>query len=491
MRTIKYLKYILFSALVLATSCSKDDLEEISPDRITMANFWVNETNAKTGIMEVYQNLTDNSWRFGENEMCPLYYRGDDVVLLPGASQWSYLAEMADFTYRNTSSILANFWWKKYRALNLANWVLDNIDNVPEANIDDDMQKYIKGEAYFLRGVLHMQLLQNFEKIVLKQSAANNDNLNQGLSERTAAWTLITEDFESASSLLPEKWDDSNLGRATKNSAYGFLGKALLFQKEYALAHDAFTKIKGADLVSDYESLFNATNENSVESIFEIQFSAIQAGGLSKSHSGSCTMATGDFGGWNMFNPTQKLMNSFKQEKTTDDKFDKRLYASIAFDDPDATFLGKSARSYFDDNIVPKPSFKKYIESEDAVSTGVSGANFFWMRYADVLLMDAEALAEQGNTTDALPLINKVRFRAGLSEFSKTDKATVINEIRNQRFLEFNGEGIRFYDLVRWGIAKQEILNSDKLGNKNFKEPEHNYFPVPNGEIINNPNIDE
>lgn len=488
---MKTIKYILFVALVLVTSCSKDSLEEISPDKITMADFWVNETNAKSGIMEVYQNLTDNSWRFGENEMCPLYYRGDDVNLLPGASAWAYLAEMGEFTYRNTSSILANFWWKKYRALNLANWVLGNIDNVPEADIDASMQKYIKGEAYFLRGALHMQLLENFQKIVLKQEAANKDNLNQGLSERADAWKLITEDFQTASTLLPEKWEDSNLGRATKNSAYGFLGKAFLFQKEYFLAHEAFIKIKGANLVTDYESLFNGTNENSVESIFEIQFSAIEAGGLSKYHSGSCTMATEDFGGWNMFNPTQKLMNSFEEEQTTDGKFDKRLYASIAFDDPDATFLGKNARSYFSNDTVPKPCFKKYIESMDAITTEVSGTNFFWMRYADVLLMDAEALVEQGNTTDALPLINKIRSRAGLSDFTKTDKATVINEIRHQRFLEFNGEGIRFYDIVRWGIAKQEILNSDKFGGSNFSDPENNYFPVPNGEIINNPNIDE
>jgi len=482
--------YILIALLGIGlSSCNEDSLEEISPDKITMADFWTNEANAKGAIMEAYQNLTMNGWKFGEYEMNPMYYRGDDVRMQSGATDWSYLEEIGKFTYRNTSGVLANYWWQKYRSLNIANWVIANINTVPSNKIDADQQKYIFGEALFIRGVLHMQLLKNFKQIVLKKNATNKDNLNEPLVDRETAWNFIVEDFKQAAKLLPKKWDAANLGRATQNSANGFLGKAYLYQKNYPLAHTAFTNISGADLVDDYESLFNATNENSIESIFEVQFTSISTGGMSKSHSGASTMATGDFGGWNMFNPSQKLMDAFVVEKTTDNKYDKRLIASIAFNDPEATFLGKSAQSYFDDNIVPKPCYKKYIESENAITSGDSGTNFFYMRYADVLLMDAEALAEDNKAALAVPLINRIRHRAGLGEFNKTDKASVIAEIRHQRFLEFNGEGMRFYDIVRWDIAKQELLSSDKPGKVNFKTPEHNYFPVPNGEITNNPSI--
>ncbi|MGB5990084.1 MAG: RagB/SusD family nutrient uptake outer membrane protein [Marinifilaceae bacterium] len=478
------------------SSCKEESLNEISPDKVTMANFWTNETNAKAAIMEAYQKLTMNNWRFGEYEMNPMYYRGDDVKLQSGATDWSYLENIGKFTYRNTNDVIANYWWQKYRSLNVANWVIANIGTIPAGNINADQQKYIKGEALFIRAVLHMQLLQNYKQIVLKKAATNKDNLNEGLSSREDSWKLITEDFKQAAELLPISWSSENLGRATKNAAYGFLGKAYLYQKKYTDAHKALKKIAGADLVSgdDYENLFNGKKENSIESIFEVQFSAISAGGLSKNHSGASTMATNDFGGWNMFNPSQKLMNSFMKEKTPDNKYDKRLIASVAFNDPAATFLGEPAQSYFGDNIVPKPCYKKYIEDKKSISSGESGANFFYMRYADVLLMDAEAITEGATGTSlstAVDLINRIRNRAGLANFAGSDKATITKELRKQRFLEFNGEGMRFYDLVRWGIAKEEILNSDKKGKANFRSPEHNYFPIPNGEITNNPSITE
>lgn len=497
---MKFKKISIYALLLIIginfSSCSEEKLNEISPDKITMADFWTNEANAKSAIMEAYQKLTMNNWRFGEYEMTPMYYRGDDVKLQSGATDWSYLENIGKFTYRNTNDVIANYWWQKYRSLNVANWVIANISTVPAANIDEKQQEYINGEALFIRAVLHMQLLQNYKQIVLKKEATNKDNLNEGLSSREDSWKLIVEDLKKAADLLPESWDSSNTGRATKNAAYGFLGKAYLFQKQYTEAHNAFVNIKGADLVAgnDYESLFNGTNENSIESIFEVQFTAISAGGLWKNHSGASTIATNDFGGWNMFNPSQKLMDAFMQEKTTDNKYDRRLIASIAFNDPASTFLGAPAQSYFDDNIVPKPCYKKYIEDQKAISSGDSGANFFYMRYADILLMDAEAIAEGATGTTlskAVDLINRIRNRAGLADFSSTDKTTIIKELRKQRFLEFNGEGMRFYDLVRWGVAKEEILNSDKAGKANFKTPEHFYFPVPNGEITNNPTIKE
>lgn len=480
MKMYNNLKYILLLLIVTISSCSEDSLNEISPDSVTMANYWTSEKNAKSAIMEAYQNISMNTWAFGEVEMGPMYYRSDDITMLGGSLQYDYMVALNKFTYSNTNWLIEYYWKKKYVSINITNWVIENIDAIPEKNINEDQRKYIKGEARFLRGVLHMQLLQNFHKIVLKKASARTNNLSEGLSSREEAWSFIIEDFKTASELLPKTWDASNVGRATKNSAFGFLGKAYLYQKNFKNAHEAFIKIEGADLVAseEYENLFNGKNENSIESIFEVQFSTVESSGLSKVHSGASTMATADFDGWDMFSPSEKVMNAFMVEKTTDNKHDIRLLASIAFNDPESTFLGEKINK-----VLNTPCYKKYIESKEAITSSNSGANFYYMRYADVLLMDAEALAEDNKSSEALPLINKIRKRAGLRDFTSNDKASVIAEIRKQRLLEFCGEGIRFYDLVRWDKAQENLPG--------FVAPINNYFQVPYKEIQNNPNITE
>lgn len=169
----------------------------------------------------------------------------------------------------------------------------------------------------------------------------------------------------------------------------------------------------------------------------------------------------------------------------------------MAWDFPGSTFYNKPFTDFtllFEYSTLLK-KYQNYTQNNEL--TGTSGAvnysssnNERAMRYADVILMLAEALTQQGKVQEAYQYVNMIRQRAQLATLSVGySQEQMMKEIRHQRMIEFAREGFRFYDLRRWGLLASEITNSDKQGRQNFKTAIHEYFPTPQSEVDNNPNI--
>jgi hypothetical protein len=249
------------------------------------------------------------------------------------------------------------------------------------------------------------------------------------------------------------------------------------------------------DLLADYESNFLAADDNNVESLFEIQIQNVGGtapwNGENANESQGVTtaqeFAPTEVAGWFEMFPTDKIFNEFQKEKTVDGDFDPRMYATLVWDYPGAMYYNLPY-STFANPFGYKSRIRKYQNWRNAnEGIWISEIDEKVLRFSDVLLMYAEALTMQNRVSEAYPLINRVRSRAKLADLpAGYSSDQMMAEIRHQRMIEFYREGLRFYDLKRWGIIKQEMDNSDKVG-KEFYEPKFEYFPIPQNEINTNP----
>jgi hypothetical protein len=297
---------------------------------------------------------------------------------------------------------------------------------------------------------------------------------------------------------LPTSWDDANRGRATQNSANGMLGKALVFRasaagaaNDYTAAIAAFDKISGASLVPDFADNFSFDTENNNESLFEYQASQAFGGDnvwLSNDFDnaiGNLSVFWGYYDnnfalfGYSTFVATTKLLNAFNPA-------DPRRDETLNSDDR---------------------SIRKYVLHDKLDQPGVGSVNNpRLLRYADVLLLKAEAIVQSGGSAaDAIALINQVRTRArnmvpGATEpanysSGETNKTTIMNWIMNERLLELAGEGQRWLDLRRWqmqGLIKLDnAFFSSNTSSMSFQLPKHLLLPIPTSETDVNPNVQQ
>ncbi|MHA7108779.1 RagB/SusD family nutrient uptake outer membrane protein [Sunxiuqinia elliptica] len=475
MKNLSIYIVILVSSLML-TSCD-EYLTLESPDKPTTDQIWVSYDAAEKYVLSAYTYLTTTGWRYHEYYYLPQNFRGDDMFPEGGTTAWSYLGRIVGFNNTAADGVPAYMWNNWYRGVKLAN---DVIANVPSLEVlSQEERDQLVAEARFLRGVYFLNLQMNFHGIILPINVASSTaELQLPISPRETVYEQIEDDLAFAASHLPESWDEANWGRATSSAANAFLGKAYLYNKKNQEAIDVFTKISGHNLVSgsEYRSLFDGTNEQNSEIIFSRGYSEEQLDILYLYHQLGVAMAPGDFyGGWNMASISDYYMSQLEPG-------DIRKEASVL--ESGETFDGELVN--FED-----PGFKmsiKYVESLSAISTTRSVADLILMRYADVLLMEAEAYYELGEGEKALQNVNEVRNRAGLDDVSLTGEA-LRDEIRKQRMIELVGEGVRFYDLVRWGVAKEQLTTAQQPYAKNF-EDKHMYFPIPLEEVQRNPMVE-
>lgn len=507
----------LLAFMSMATSC--DDLLTLeSPDQLTSTTFWRNKEDAEKGIASAYSQLENSNsfWDFAEVKWPVEAYREDLYALGNDASNYLEWVQLNKFTYNNGNYQLFLYWRNCYRGLNYSNQVIEKVLEMTEDKIDANSKKTILGEAYFLRAYYHFKLILNWEKIIIRDKYVTNAaDLIKGLSPREEAWGLIVADFERAVDMLPEARINAELGRATSHAANAYLGFSCLTlaweqpsqKADYLLkAQTALESIKGFDLEKDFLSMFDGTNENSKESIFELQFSMTSDNNASYSIPLHFWMATQELGGWDEILPNQRLMDEFKKEGkiATTGRYDSRLYASVFFSDDyfnDGTgkVYGTDYRERFivkdeDGNPIPgteydRPSMRKYLpKSISDFNLESTGLNIPLMRYSNVLLMLAEVYAQQDQQAKAIPLINRVRERADMPAMTGTTKEQVMAQIEHERILEFTLENFRFYDLRRWGKAKEALHAAGRL---DFDPSKHNFYPVPLREVNANPAVSE
>lgn len=510
MKKIDIKTALLGLAIIIAiASCKKTALDTVNPNAQTTATFWKTSDDAIKGINAAYGSLIiDGSYmRFSpvvENT------RGDDCV---SYSPWDQVYNMGKFNMSSNGDGVLFSWIAYYQGILRANEVLAN---VPAISMDDAIKTRVLGQAYFLRGLYYFHLADFYKNVPMPLTPAESSaDYFAPQQSQDVIWKQVISDFTKAKDMLPASYSnlttvDNQIGRATKGAAIAYLGKTYLFTKDYANAATQFKAVIDLGIYSlmpNYYDNFFLNAENNQESIFEVQFSRDAGGtdlgwggdpssGWGRTSARAVTFGAASFG-FGDVQPTPILYNEFMQEKTTTGAVDPRLDVTMYYNKPGEKLYGVNfATAYAGSSSLNALWCHKY-ENGDIGQTNEydwrSGINERLMRYADVLLMYAECLNEQGNTTQAYSYIQQVRTRAGLPNLATTKPGMSQTQMRDQlsheRFLEFALEGHRFDDIRRWGWLSDPV----KLATLKARDPEFNtyttgreYLPIPLTEIQTN-----
>ncbi|RAV28438.1 RagB/SusD family nutrient uptake outer membrane protein [Sinomicrobium soli] len=498
---------ILILIVLLSAFCGCDDeLDQTNPNVITQENYWKTEDDILSALAATYKVLRDvNNGYWGVRGVELTNGRGDDFFI---RNDVKALYELSTFTNTTSTGTPAGIFTGCYTGIFRANQILDNIETV-EGITEEEKAVYIS-EAKFLRGLNYFHLVINFESVpVFTTVPQSREEYFVANLPEAEVWAQVEADFSDAITNLPVSYGDEWIGRATKGAATGYLGKAYLYQEKWAEAAGEFAVLATPegmaeapytyDLLADFQDNFVAENDNNIESVFEIQNQNVGgsdpwAGENADESQGVTTaqeFAPAEAAGWFEAFPTEKIFEEFQKEKTVDGDLDPRMYATLVWDYPGAMYYNR-AFSEFELQFGYSSMFRKYQNwQDDNEGIWISEINEKALRFADVLLMYAEALTMQGNPEAAAPLVNRIRSRANLPDISGLGQEAMMAEIRHQRMIEFFREGLRFYDLKRWRLIGEEIENSDKVGKEFLSLPRHEYFPIPQGEINTNPEIEQ
>lgn len=504
---MKKIIYTFVLSMALCLTACDDYLTVSSPDDLTSESFWRDKTDIESALASAYSQLyfmdySSDEWTMSEVVWPVEAYREDLVRMGNDAMNYQNWVELFNFSYTNGNSQFTNYWTHMYRGANFANQILEKSDKVPSTKLSDDERKQLMAEAHFLRGYYHMRLLLNWEQIIIRDkyiTSGEQSAIDKAVSPRPECWDFVIDELKAATA-LPEKYGVDNVGRATRGAAYAYLGWAYLTRayeesskkEEYLKAAvDCLDKVTGYELVSDFASMFNGQNENSKESIFEVQFSLNDANGANYRTQMHRWIGCSELMGWDEILPSQKLMDEYMKEGevSTEGLYDNRLYGTIFYqcdywNSPEGRVYGKTYNEWFNNDNVAynRPAFRKFLPATmDELSMDETAINIPLMRYGNVMLMKAEAFNELGQTSQAVTLINEVRRIHGhMPAMQGSTKADVQAQIEHERAIEFPLENMRFYDLRRWGKLDQAMKADGRSG---FVLSKNAFYPIPKTEI--------
>jgi len=421
-------------------------------------------------------------------------FRSDDaeIVADPGASAWHQTYD--NFQYTKDDWGAGIYWDKHYVFIGLCN---DALDEAERGGYSDPASLINIAEAKFFRAYTYFDLVRTYgdvPKIDFKINTPSEGN--KAKSPAADIYALIDADLTYAAQYLPSTWEPKFKGRLTTHAAKALLAKALLYRQQWAqsLALNKEVIASGQyELLVPYWKIFKKEGELSSESIFEIQASKTAGDGNTYwSRLGQCQGVRGsgtwDLGwGWNT--PTASLVAAYeggdlRKEATI-------LYSNKSDGGTNTGGYGQTVPNLTNALFWNKKVYNQYSDYLAAgLGTPNNEAQNTWVnqrviRYADVLLMAAEAANEVGgatNQTDATTWVNQVRNRAGLPDITFASQAQMRTAIKQERRIEFAMEYERFYDLVRWGDATT-VLGGNGYQNK------HRFYPIPASALNSNPNL--
>jgi hypothetical protein len=467
------MKKYIFIVLVSIISFSCEDFLDLGPDnRINTQSFYKNQKDFEVALVGAYSTLQG---LHGSNLHLFAEMATDNAeIQLSNPTSNELQFDEINFTPSNT---YANAYWSScYSLITKCNTILSRIEGFNDIN--ETVKKSIQGECMFLRSYAYFYLVRMFGEvtIVTEEFTSPNQVAAYDMSRKPVVdvYRLILDDLTNAESLLVPIVP-SNRGQVSIGAVKTLLAKIYLTQKEYAKAAAELEKVmtlKKADgspaykLEADYGKLFSEGNDDNNESIFEIEFASGNLGeGNNYAHHfypliQQMAVFKGNLLAGGRCVPTQSLMNAYEDG-------DKRKEVSVGDRIPlaDGTFTASTfCKKFVDYNVT-------------ILSDG--GVNFTEYRYADILLMYAEALNES-DRADADTYLNEVRARAGLESKDRISKEDFRLVIEQERRVEFAYECHRWFDLVRTGRLK-DVMNahfeSKGLG---FSVEDHEWLlPVP------------
>jgi hypothetical protein len=485
------MKKITIIAMLLATSwtaCSDLDREPVG--FITTEQLYQTEADATAGVTGVYASLTNDSDQplYGRN----LYFLTDmasDYAAAGASAINANVRALSAVSYNAVNDRISLVWEQIYRGINRANVA---IDHIPEVQGSPEVKQRLINEAKFIRALLYFDAVQLWGPApLILHEPESNSGLKSSRADVDAVYEQIIRDLTDAEA-LPPSYTGPDIGRATGGAAKSLLAKVYLVRREWQKAYEKAAEVirggYGYELFENFADVTAMSAKNGKEHIFSAQFENGQQGTIGRAGN---TLTYACFIGFNHIEPADIIS-------------DARLFYDEAYEAGDLRkdiSYGKTLVNPADGQpfTYNKPLFLKYLEwsfVEQNIARTSAGVNFPIIRYADVLLIYAEALNEARHGPDsegeALWAINQVRRRAfgfpldspSTADLSGMDEAAFRQAIQKERLREFVQEGQRWFDLVRWGILVESLRRvPEKAG-----ATERNYlFPIPQDQRDLNP----
>lgn len=401
-----------------------------------------------------------------------------------------------------TNGRVNSTWTEYFTMINRCNTIIDAIYNDTKIVATEQQKIQAEAEARFLRGYSYFFLVRAFGGVP-KIDKVLPVTSNIPRSSAAEIYAFIEQDLQFAAANLPLSWDKKFVGRPTKGSANGILAKVYLYQKKWAMAMSTANLVMTSgqyDLSTRYTDIFSEKGENSKESVFEIQATAsvtvptangVQYASIQGTRGNTTEWNRG--WGWNM--PSAALEAAY--EPNDPRRTRTILYCRSAALPNAVTIYGQAAP--FFPTEVPNPKYNQKVLGNPSLIAAYNSRSGWWinvriLRYADVVLMYAEAANELGGATNianALAAVNSVRARARLdlpasapagtlADLNISDQATMRAAIRQERRVELAMEHERFFDIVRWEI---DVAAMQAAGKTNYTVPRDRLLPVPQQQI--------
>ena len=473
---MRRLKYLLVSILIVLSSSSCEKFLSVDPQYTQdVENFFETKEDYERALVGAYDLLQGSFltlW-IGEIASDNSIAGGESVNDSQGLHQIDLMS------HGGINSELRNVLRFNYAGITRVNYIMENQDKIDFVGKD-----HILAEARFLRAYYYFELVKYFGDIplIVDKRIGIDEAVKLERTPKAEVYAQIEADLQYAIPILNPV--ASQKGRATKGAAMAFLGKAYLYQNKFTEAAATFDELIATgtySLIPNYADLFSVANENNSETVFDVQYSGLEGASYGCYICAEGNIAAG-FGGIRQYNgpvysdgnsynlPSQALYDVFssidQRRQTTILNIDAFIAAQPAPNDITYAIGAGGHTGYYSN---------KYIKRLDEMGLPdndlTSPVNYRVIRYADVLLMAAEAHYQIGNTATAQTLVNQIRVRAGVPGVSVNS----LDVIYRERRFELSMEGVRFFDLVRTGQAANFI--------DGFVVGKHELFPIPQVEI--------
>jgi starch-binding outer membrane protein, SusD/RagB family len=534
----KYYTYFIGLVLGLLLTGCEDFLDRTPSNEISSATFFTQKKDLIYAVNATYKAVSIGGWGVGTTWLC-LENITDNAV---DNHSWNSDFSIATGTTTSQDGFVSGAWSACYTGIQRANRAIDGAEGIKD--IDSDLKARLVGEAKFLRAYNYLELVYLWGDVPFFTSQIKPaEAIGVAREDKDVILDAMVQDLTTIAGALPLSYSGSDVGRVTRGAALALKARILLYQgkwTEAAAAAKTVMDLKVYSLYPNYKGLFDYEGRNCSEVIFDFQAmsNAGRSAGLGEPMLWFFSAAS--TGGWSNSTPTQSVVDDYEctDGKTTDvsplfdpanpyNNRDPRLTQSILYPGhdwmggvynsiPGATYPGKTI--IIGDNLndgvgslwnktFTGYNWLKYISEKDRVVSNVTdgGLHFIFIRYADVLLMYAEAKIE-ANVIDqsVYDAINEVRARptvnmpAIASGKTQSEMRTIV---RRERRVELAFEGLRLFDIRRWHIAHLVMPGKPKsityidpvthlettvgasLPSRIFDENKHYLWPIPQSEI--------
>ena len=460
---MKYIKLLAISFIFLV-SCQKSFIALTPQSAVTTDAFFKSAADAITAVNGCYSSLSSGS-QYGQNFQSLMEDRGDNTLTLDISGNSGTNYKLAHFTDDPSNDILYSSWVSLYHSIFRCNTVLDNITQI---SMDNGLKNRLKGEAQFIRALAYFNLVRLWGNVPLITTTVSVEQAyTLKRNDIAAVYKQAEADLQFAAANLPAGYTGADIGRVTSGAANGLLGKVYLYEKKYTDANTVLQAVINSNsfsLLPNIADVFSPAKKYNAEILFAVRYAS---GITGRNHGFWYT------NGNNLPTVDSSIIKAYTINDARKTLTDPVKPVGLTFTGP-----------------------RKFMDAPDASKN--SGLDFPVLRFADVLLMQAEVLNEQaynpGSTNGtAFYYLNMVRQRAGLATLSATDlpdQASFRAEVYKQRRLELPFECDRWFDLVRTGQAI-EAIQADVAKAIPLIQPYRFIYPIPQSElsIVNNPAI--